>query len=240
MSLGVDPVSLKDKICNMDCLYCQLGRTNIYSNERRHFIPTEDIVREIQSLPRVHVDYVTFSGRGEPTLAENLGEMIRGIRKIRKERIAVITNSTLLGRPDVQKDLSLADFVLAKLDVCSEESLKLINKVTSGIPFESILEGIISFKKNFKGRLAIQIMFINENKGHAREIAQIVRKIKPDEVQINTPLRACPTPHLTRNEINRIKHYFYGLPTVTVYDTAQKTADPFSNIETSKRHGRAP
>ena len=90
-SLGIDPVSKGRKICSFDCIYCQVGKTGLLIDERHRFINCEDIIKELDSLPPLEIDYITFSGAGEPTLASNLGEMIRGIKKIRQEKIAVIT-----------------------------------------------------------------------------------------------------------------------------------------------------
>jgi len=81
-SLGVDLISRDDKICTFDCVYCQVGKIATFSDRREVFVPTEEIIGEIKSLPSLEIDYVTFSGRGEPTLAENLGEVIREIKKM--------------------------------------------------------------------------------------------------------------------------------------------------------------
>jgi len=112
-SLGIDPLSKDGKVCSFDCLYCQLGETKFLTDERKKFVPGEEVIGELDSLPTLKIDYITFSGMGEPTLASNLGQMIKAIKKIRKEKIAVLTNSSLMHREDVQKDLFCADFVVA-------------------------------------------------------------------------------------------------------------------------------
>ena len=112
MSVGVDPISAAEKICNFDCVYCQLGKTHKFYNQRREFVPTSEVLDEIRLLPNRRFNYITFSGRGEPTLAANLGRMIREVRRIRPEKIAVITNSSLMHLRDVEKDLLEADLVL--------------------------------------------------------------------------------------------------------------------------------
>ena len=84
---------------------------------RKIFVPTYSIISEIRKLPgNTKIDYLTFSGSGEPTLAKNLGELIKEVKKIRKEPVAVITNSALLGEREVREDLLKADLVMAKLD----------------------------------------------------------------------------------------------------------------------------
>ena len=116
-SLGVDAIShARGKLCNYDCIYCQVGKTKIFNTKRKIFVPTLKILREIESFPRTKIDYITFSGLGEPTLAKNLGQLIKGIRKIRKNKIAIITNASLINQKNVRKDLLLADLVMLKLD----------------------------------------------------------------------------------------------------------------------------
>ncbi len=237
MSLGVDPLSDKSKICNMDCIYCQLGKTVHWSNERQNFVPTEDILAEIKVLPQVEIDYITFSGRGEPTLAANLGDIIKGIRKIRSEKIAVITNSILMTDPLVRKDLALADFVLAKLDACNDETLRNIDRVVQGVSFETIVDGIKKFRKEFKGKLALQIMFIEANKDLAAKIAQISRSIGADEVELNTPLRPSGVLPLLPAELLEIKKHFSGQNVKTVYELEHKQSVPLIERDTIKRHG---
>jgi len=236
MSLGIDPITANKKICNFDCIYCQLGRTTEFYNERENFVPVRDIISEIKSLPSVDIDYYTFSGRGEPTLAKNLGAMIRSVRKSTKGRVAVITNAALIDQKGVQDDLMLADLVLAKLDACNEESLNIVDIPGKGVEFPNIVKGIKDFKKKYKGKLALQIMFIEENKKHAETIAKIARDINPDEIQINTPLRPGGTP-LIEEDLIEIKKHFKNLPAITVYEMERRTVEPFDEKETILRHG---
>jgi wyosine [tRNA(Phe)-imidazoG37] synthetase (radical SAM superfamily) len=237
-SLGIDPVSKGRKVCSFDCLYCQIGKTGFLTDERAVFIDSADIIEELNLLPPLEIDYITFSGAGEPTLAANLGEMIVSIKKIRKEKIAVISNSSLFDREDVRQDLRSADFVIAKLDAPTQEILTAVNQPVRTIDFERIVSGIQAFKKVFKGKLALQIMFIEQNKKAAQDIARIAQEIGPDEVQINTPLRPCRVKPLPESEIEKIEPYFKGLKTITVYKAERKKVQPLSDQETLKRRGK--
>ena len=238
VSLGIDPLSGQDKICNFDCIYCQLGKTHHLESKRGDFVSVEAIMEEIDSLPKLNIDHFTFSGRGEPTLAKNLGEMIQALKGRKKGKIAVITNSGLMDHRDVREDLFLADYVIAKLDAHNQETLVNIDKTMQDIKFEDILSGIKSFRRSFKGKLAIQVMFIDQNKAYAQYMADIVREIAPHEVQIDTPLRASKLKPLGVEEINEIKKYFKGLPVSCVYDVPQKEIEAMSGEETARRHGR--
>ena len=217
--MGIDPVSGKNKICSFGCTYCQAGKTKVLTGKRKVFVPTGKIIEELKDLPAGRLmDYITFSGSAEPTLAKNLGQIIKAIKRIRKEKIAVLTNSSLIYRKDVQRDLSSADFVMVKLDAHSQDLFVKINQPVKTIKLDKIIEGIKQFKKNFRGRLALQVMFVKENKEFAKEIARIAKGINPDEIQINTPLRPCRVRPLPREELNMIKKHFKGATYVSAYD----------------------
>ncbi len=234
-SLGIDLISRKEKVCSFDCIYCQLGRARVVTTKRRVFVATAKIIKEIKSLPPLKIDYITFSGTGEPTLAKNLGQAIRAIKRIRKEKVAVLTNSSLMHRKDVQKDLSLADFVIVKLDAHSQDLFAKINQPVETIKLDEVIKAIRRFKKSFRGRLALQIMFVKENKEYAKQIASVAKDIKPDEVQINTPLRPCGVRPLCKKKLDKIKRYFRGINCISVYDRKRKKVNPISKKATLKR-----
>lgn len=238
-SLGVDLISRKGKVCSFDCGYCQVGETHSLSVKREIFVPTHEILNEIGLLGKdVKIDYITFSGTGEPTLASNLGEVVREIKKIRPEKMALLTNSTLLYRDDVINDIREIDFVMAKLDAFDQESLGAINKPEAGISFDSIVASLKKFREFYKGKLALQIMFLEGNKNKVEEIAKIARDIGPDEVQINTPLRPSDEGYLSAEEISRIREYFKDIPVKSVYDKDRSKVQPIDLDKTEFRRGK--
>ncbi len=248
-SLGIDLLSQEEKICNFDCVYCQLGATKRHTIERKIYVPVEKVIEELEALPNASLDYITFSGRGEPTLAENLGQAIKAIKLIHKVPVAVLTNSSLMDKEEVRKKLALADFVIAKLDACSPESLQEINNPHQDIEFVSILEGIKEFRKSYQGKLALQIMFIDKNKDDVNKLIYLTNYIKPDEVQINTPLRPCNIKPLPKEEILKIKETFTSackgefrrkeINVISVYDErVLKGVLPVSDEDTLKRRGK--
>jgi len=238
VSLGIDPVCHTGKLCTFDCVYCQIGKTKGLSAKRKVFVKTRDIMEELRVLPDMNIDYITFSGSGEPTLARNLGEIIKEIRKIRKEKIAVITNSSLIDRSDVQKDLALADFVLLKLDAYREELFIDVNRPLKGIRFNNIIKGIKRFRAVYKKRLALQIMFTERNKAYVEDIASLAKTLGIKEVQLNTPLRQSMERPLSKYEMDDIRRYFKGMKISYVYETKKRCVEPISNTATQKRHGR--
>ncbi|MBN1871631.1 MAG: radical SAM protein [Candidatus Omnitrophica bacterium] len=246
-SLGVDPLSAVKKICSFDCLYCQLGGVAASAPHRRVYVPTEDIIEEIKKIPKdLSIDYFTFSGRGEPTLALNLGEIIEGIRAIRQEKIAVITNASLMGSKTLRGELALADFVIAKIDAYDEKSFKIINRPAKGIKFRDVYNGIKAFRKMYKTRLAVQTMLFEENKSEYQKLAEIIFRIDPDEIELNTPLRKCAVGALSPSEISKIARYFRdygasrlsGAEVISVYEAQRKKVKAISDNDTSLRRGK--
>ena len=238
-SLGVDPVYTgKGKICSFDCIYCQVGKTRILRNKREIFVPAEKIIEEIAKLPRVKIDYITFSGAGEPALARNLEEITRQIRELRKEKIAILTNSSTMPDKAGRGAMAGLDFVIAKLDAHSEELFKKINKPAKGLTLAGVIKGIKKFRKNFKGLFGIQIMFVRDNKEYAGEIARLAKSLRPDIVFINTPLRPCRVKPLSRNEIKEIKKQFKGMKVASVYEARKIKTKPIETGSVLKRRGK--
>jgi len=238
-SLGIDLLSQDRKICNFDCLYCQLGGTHAPTKERRLYIPTDHALAEVGGLPAdVAIDTITFSGMGEPTLALNLGETILAVKAIRREPVAVLTNASLMGRDGVREELSYADIVVAKMDVCSQVFLQRVNRPAPEIAFDDIVDGLKKFRASYGGKLVLQIMFIRENQGIAAGIAKIAEEICPDEIQINTPLRPCQESPLPPESVGEIVRFFRAFRTRSVYECERPSVLSLSPEETLRRRGK--
>jgi len=220
----------------MDCVYCQLGKTKELIHERKDYVPTQDVIEEINRIPLNYMDHITFAGRGEPTLAKNLGEMIRSIKAIRHEKIAVLTNSSLMNFKEVRDDLMSADFVLAKLDAGDQSFFETVSQGRQ-LDFEEIIRGIVDFRLSFKGKLALQIMLVDQNIENVEQIAEISRRIGADEIQLDTPLRPSAVKPLERQRIFWAKKFFEDMPVVSVFDVPLKEFTPIDERATMSRHG---
>jgi wyosine [tRNA(Phe)-imidazoG37] synthetase (radical SAM superfamily) len=200
-------------------VYCSLGRTTIKTIERRIFVPEEIVKWNLEkALKKVKADVVTFSGTGEPTLAKNLGKLIDIAKDVSGLPVAVLTNSSLQSRKDVRRELARADIVKGKLDASGEGLLKLINRPHEKILLSKIVTGLKKFRKEFAGRFELEVMFVPENKDFSGAIAEMVKTIEPDEVQINTPLRPSPVRPLTPEELKEVQRDFEGMNFISVYE----------------------
>ena len=194
-SLGINNIS-SGKVCSYSCVYCQVGITHKFSNQRQKFYDPEVICSEVKKqLAKLSVadqpDYLTFVANGEPTLDINLGRSIEKLKMLNIP-IAVITNASLLNDPLVRADLFQADWVSVKIDTGSEAIWKKINKPTDKIDFESYLKGLITFSKEFNGKLVSETMMVkgvNDKPGDVLQTAALVSSVHPSIAYISIPTR---------------------------------------------------
>lgn len=191
-SLGISPIPRKT--CNYSCIYCQLGRTDKMTNERKEFFSLKNIINEFKNYLKENFafDVVTIVGEGEPTLYSKLGDLIKEIKKITDKPVAVITNGALLNSKEVRSELMNADIVLPSLDAYNEEISKKIDRPLGTIHFQDELNGLIQFSNEYKGQLFLEIMLVSNINCDPKSIEafkQILKKIKYDRVYINTPVR---------------------------------------------------
>lgn len=192
LSLGVDIVPFK--VCTLDCVYCQLGRTTQKSIGRKEFVPVEDVLSELKNriAEGLTADYITFSGSGEPTLNSRLGEMISEVKKITTIPVAVLTNGTLFYRPDVRTDCSNADLILPSLDAGDQKTFEKINRPHPDINIERVISGLCELRKQFAGQIWIEVFLVDSINTQAQQlgsIKQAVKLIRPDKIQLNTAVR---------------------------------------------------
>ena len=189
-SLGVDLVPLK--VCSYDCIYCQLGRTTKKTIERKEWVPTAAVLDELKRKLACRPDYITFSGSGEPTLHSGLGEIIEHIQAMTKTPVAVLTNGSLLWEPQLRAELALADVVMPSLDTGDELLFRAVNRPHPDITFERLVSGLEQFRREFSGQYWLEVLLLAGHTAlpaHVQKIAEWVRRIQPDRVQLNTAVR---------------------------------------------------
>jgi wyosine [tRNA(Phe)-imidazoG37] synthetase (radical SAM superfamily) len=190
-SLGVDML-FTSSICSFQCVYCQLGKILDHTAERKVYVSTEQVMADLRASAWQEADIITFSGNGEPTLALNLPEVIHEIKAFTGKPVMVLTNATTLWDPQVRADLAEADRVFCKLDAADDATLQRVNRPVDGVTVRSIVEGIKALRAEYKGYLAVQMMFMPMNRSEIQAMAMLLNEIRPDEVQLNTPRRPVP------------------------------------------------
>ena len=191
-SLGVDPVPLKT--CNLNCVYCQLGRTPSRRGTSPVHPPLSDILWELgDALSTVReLDYVTVSGSGEPTLYAGIGHLIRAIKAMTEVPVAVVTNGTLFSSQVLREALYQADVVLPSLDAAENRAFNRIARPPGGLDVEEVIAGLTVFRRHFTGQMWLEIMLVrgmNDTPEQLDCLKAAIEVIEPDRVQLNTVVR---------------------------------------------------
>lgn len=221
LSLGID--LLPPKICNFNCIYCEIGPTTEFTCERKEYVPTSEIIAEIDrfladTAAAQRLDVFTITASGEPTLHTGIGTIIRHLKDRTAKPVAVLTNGSLLHDPEVRRDLSAADIVIPSLDAAREQSYRKINRPAACAPLDLVIDGLIRFRKEFAGQYWLEILLakgINDGPDDLAALRDTVARINPTRVQLNSvarpPLESFALP-LSQSELTAAAQYF----TVTV------------------------
>lgn len=189
-SLGVDLAPFKT--CTYDCIYCQLGRTATKTVERREWVPLDEVIAELKDKLATRPDHITLSGSGEPTLFSRLDELIGRIRSMTTIPVAVLTNGSLLWQEEVRRQLMEAHAVMPTLAAGNDRLFQAVNRPHCDITFDRMLEGLIAFRQEYPGQYWLEVFLLAGHTvidGEISRIAECVRRIRPQRVQLNTATR---------------------------------------------------
>ena len=194
-SLGIDLFS--EKICNLNCIYCEVGATTQLTCERKEYVPTAHILSEIDeyfsdSSRLAEIGFVTVTASGEPTLHSGMGQVLTHLKEITGKPIAVLTNGTTLSDPQVRKELAIVDVVVPSLDSARIESFRKLNRLANCLDLEEIIEGLVRFSCEYKGKLWLEILFadgINDTDEDVTALQAVIARMDVDRIQVNTVAR---------------------------------------------------
>ncbi|PHR28559.1 MAG: radical SAM protein [Desulfotalea sp.] len=226
MSLGVDLVP--KKVCSLDCVYCEVGKTTKLTLERKEYSKVDRVKEELSNYfsNNPDPDYITFSGFGEPTLNKCIDEILDFIQQNKPNvPIAVLTNGTLLYDSKVRETLLKADLVLPSLDAATDEVFKKINRPAEGLNIAQCIQGLVDFRNDFKGKMWLEVFILpdyNDSDSELTALKKAIVKIKPDSIQLNTLDRPGTVTSLrgaTREELQRVSE-FWGLDNVAIIAAA--------------------
>ena len=189
-SLGVD--LLPYKTCSMDCIYCESGKTTDLTLNCQEFYPTTEIIKELDDFlsREPELDFVTFSGAGEPLLHSGIGEIIKFIKnKFPKYKIALLTNSMLLLDKKIADSVLNVDMIVPSLDAAIDDIFYKINRPAAEIHCKELILALKDFKLKSKAIFCLEILFIagiNDSDESLKALYDAVRIIQPDKLQINS------------------------------------------------------
>lgn len=231
ISLGIDLVP--PKTCSYNCIYCECGKTTNLTTERTEYYPTDAIIREIDDYLSTspHLDFITFSGSGEPTLHSGIGEIARHIRERFPEyRIALLTNGSLFADPGIRAEVAEIDVIVPSLDAVSESIFLKIDRPSNSITATHVRDGLVALRKEFKGEIWLEIFIVpglNDTDEELLFLRDAIEEIRPERVQVNTLDRPGIVDWITvptAEEMERITSAL-GFPGIEVVEALSSRSD---------------
>jgi wyosine [tRNA(Phe)-imidazoG37] synthetase (radical SAM superfamily) len=192
-SLGLNLLPTDRKLCSFDCIYCHYGHTAIKSmSVEEEAVPSvAQVLDAVEEALRAHqeLDFITFSGNGEPTLHPRFPSIVMGVSRLRDElrpdaKLAILSNSTTAHLPHVREAFGVIDAPIMKLDAGDPRTLASINRPALEVELRTIVEGLKAISN-----LVIQSVFVDGKVTNARGDAfeawlSAIGEIRPAEVQI--------------------------------------------------------
>ena len=190
VSLGVDLV--RPKTCPLDCVYCEAGATTRLTTERREYVPVDDVIKELDAVLSQHpqLDFVTFSGSGEPTLNSRIGDVVSFVRTRYPEYpLCLLTNAMLFGDAKLLEEIAPVDLVVPSLDGSNAEEFQKINRPAEGFDFDKFVADLTAYTLDTKSRVNLELFIvpgINDSDASIARFVGLVKKMRLDLVQLNT------------------------------------------------------
>ena len=190
VSLGIDLVPYK--YCPLNCVYCEVQSTTHLQTKREEFFPTQDILDELDSFmrERPHLDYITFSGAGEPTLNSSIKDIISHVKEQYPEyKLALLTNGVLLNDDAVLAEILPCDLILPSLDAATQKVYEMINRPKAGLKVEELISGLVKLRERYQGQIWLEVFIIpgiNDMEEELLPLREAIARIKPDIVQLNS------------------------------------------------------
>lgn len=209
VSLGINLLPTKRKICNFNCIYCECGWTKDIEKAVSRLPSREEVYNALEwkltemkqnnKLP----DVITYAGNGEPTLHSQFAEIIDDSIVLRNKyfpaaKIAVLSNATTITNPRVKTALLKVDMNILKLDSAFDSTIKTHNQPRVKINAEELINNLAGFG----GKVIIQTLFLrgiykgtavdNTTAVEINAWTEAIEKIKPMEVMIYTISRDTP------------------------------------------------
>ena len=215
VSLGINLMPNDGKVCSFDCLYCEAGFNA--QGKGTTGLPLREQVRiQLESkLKDMHsngdsLDVITFSGNGEPTLHPDFPHIIEDTLALRDAfypdaKVSVLTNSTMIFKPDVAEALKKTDNNILKLDSAIEETMRLIDRPNSK---DFSVAKAVEALRQFEGTGIIQTMILrgthdgkhvdNTTDEEIKALIAAYRRINPREIMIYSLDRSTPEENLIK------------------------------------------
>ena len=238
ISLGINLQPADGKVCTFDCIYCECG----FNKDHRPTLPrpsrelvAEKLEEQLQKMVAEQQlpDVLTFAGNGEPTSHPHFAEIIDDTIRLRDQycpnaKVCVLSNATMIHRPQVHDALLRVDDNILKLDTIDPAYINRVDCPIGHYDVNSIIDGL----KAFNGHVIIQTMFMrgtyqgesvdNTAEAYIAPWLETVKDIKPQQVMVYTIDRETPAQGLekaSREQLDAIRDRVIeaGIPCTASY-----------------------
>ena len=249
ISLGINLQPADGKVCTFDCIYCECG----FNSDHRPTLPrpsrqlvAQKLEEQLQKMVAEGQlpDVLTFAGNGEPTGHPHFAEIIDDTIRLRDQycpnaKVCVLSNSTMIHRPEVHDALMRVDDNILKLDTVDPTYINKVDRPTGHYDVQQIIEHM----KSFHGHIIIQTMFMrgtlnvqsskfkvqsskfnvdNTGEEFVSPWLEVVKQIKPQQVMVYTIDRETPAQGLekaSREQLDAIRDRVIaaGIPCTASY-----------------------
>ncbi len=218
ISLGVDLVP--HKVCTLNCVYCEVGRTTLLTLKRKEYVPIDAVIAELDEYlaQSPDLDFVTFSGQGEPTLNSGVGKVIDHIKdRYPRYKVAILTNGTLFWDGTVRREVLRADVILPDLDAVSQIVFQKLNRPHHDLDNAEIIAGLKELRQEFSGKIYMEVFMVeglNDSDSELALLRETLLQLEPDIVQLNTldrPGTESWVQPMPRARLRQIAQYFAPL-----------------------------
>ena len=187
------------KVCSLDCRYCECGQTTVLTVERSDWVPTTDVLAELDAWlesegdgGKSAADFLTFSGSGEPTLHRDLGAVAAWLAAHSPVPIALLTNGTMLRDPVLRAELAPLSVICPSLDTAREETFRSFNRPHPSLSVAGLVEGLVKLRREVSAEIWLEVLLaegVNDSDEELDALAEAIERIDPHRVQLNTAVR---------------------------------------------------
>ena len=215
ISLGVDLVPLK--VCPLDCVYCEARATTLLTMERKEYVPVDVVLEELDKTLAAapQLDYITFSGSGEPSLNSRIGDVIRFVKsRYPQYKVCLLTNGLLLGDRTLQEDIVQLDLLIPSLDGSNAAEYEAVNRPTPDMPFDKFIAALKDYLPRAPMPVYLELFIlpgVNDSDDSIARFAEIIKQLEVDRVQLNTLDRPGAVEGLKCADEATVKRFIDGL-----------------------------
>ena len=220
VSLGID-LSPAQKCCNFDCVYCELTAAKPVAGIENS-PSVEQVIAEVKAALAVHphIDVITLTANGEPTLYPDLARLVRELNLIKgPAKTLILSNGSGVLDPKICEALKGLDIVKFSLDSAVQKTFARIDRSGDNIDVGELVATMAKFRREFKGELVLEILVVkglNDTKVEFKALNAALNQISPARVDISTIDRppAYPVKGVSQELLHELAQQISGAPCV--------------------------